>query len=200
MQCVVISAKEQGAVGNGLTSGGIANWLEGLRPGPLMIQGAKGSLKMGLGGAAVTSGSGLCATGVGCLAGGPVALIGASEATQGATMLWDALHGVQSEGVNPLKAASNAAFGQYGDAVYDTAALAASVGALASKVPLVLGPTDGINRAKSIFGVTVNQWDNAKYIPAIGLYVPPFVNQINSIFSSSMKVQTIEQDLQKASR
>lgn len=195
---VVVSAKDQGTSGGGQRTVDISYWLDRLTPGPLVMQGAKGALKMGLGGASVASGTGLCATGVGCLAGGPVAAIGASEATQGTTMLWDALHGVNSDGFNPLKAASNAAFGQYGDAVYDTAALASSVGALAAKVPLVLGPTDGIDRAKSIFGVTVSQWDNAKYIPALGLYLPPVVNQLNSVFSSSMKIQTIEHDLQKA--
>lgn len=112
-------------------------------------------------------------------------------------MLWDAVQGVVSDGFNPLKTVSNAALGQYGDLAYDTAALTANIGALASKVPLVIGTADGLNRAKFMFDVTVTQWSNAKYIPGLGLYIPPIANKAGAIVSGSMAGQRINNDVKK---
>ncbi|MCQ8895616.1 hypothetical protein NQT62_04060 [Limnobacter humi] len=123
-------------------------------------QGAIGATKMVGGTLTVSTGATICGTtGVGCLAGGPMMAFGASDATEGATMLVDAVRGVTSEGFNPLKVGVTGLLPNAGTLVYDSASLAFSAAALAARVPLYVGVTDGITRASSLFGVTTSRWD-----------------------------------------
>ena len=86
---------------------------------------------------------------------------GASDATQGATMMMDAYDGVTSQGLNPLKAGITGLFPNAGALTYDALSLAANVGALSAQVPLYIGASDGITRASSLFGLTTSRWDAA---------------------------------------
>jgi hypothetical protein len=77
-------------------------------------------------------------------------------------MMWDAVHGKQSEGINPLKKSMQAISPRWGGLAYDVGSLGATVGSLPFKVPLVVDPlVAGINTTRSLFGVTVPRIDNA---------------------------------------
>ena len=48
----------------------------------------------------------------------------------------------------------------WGDTAYDATFLVLTVGTFGAAVPLKVGASDGINRANSMFGVTVPRWQN----------------------------------------
>jgi RHS repeat-associated protein len=125
-------------------------------------QGAIGGLKAVGGALTVSTGATICGTsGVGCLAGGPMMAFGASDATQGATMMVDAFNGTTSDGLNPLKAGFISVRPNAGAMTYDVLSLGANVMAIGSKVPMYIGATDGIAQTGSLFGVTTSRWDQA---------------------------------------
>ena len=110
----------------------------------------------------VSTGATLCGTtGVGCLAGAPMMAFGASDATQGATMLMDAYDGVTSQGLNPLKAGIVGLLPNAGALTYDALSLGFNLGSLSAQAPMYIGATDGIARTSSLFGVTTSRWDAA---------------------------------------
>jgi filamentous hemagglutinin len=125
-------------------------------------QGAIGAAKVVAGTLSVSTGATLCgASGAGCLAGVPIMAFGASDATQGATMMMDAYQGITSQGVNPLKTLLTEISPDYGGVAYDTLSLIANVGSLGARIPIYVGATDGIAQTGSIFGVTTTRWNNA---------------------------------------
>jgi len=131
---------------------------DGIRCGQL----AAGALKAGGGALSVGVGGELCSTGLGCIAGGPMAVIGANDAMQGGTMMWDAVHGKSSEGINPLKDQAKAWNPKWGGLAYDAASLGATALSLPAKLPLIVDPAiTGINTTRSLFGVTVPRIDRA---------------------------------------
>lgn len=88
---MVVAAKQT-------ASDAAAFWSDWSNRHPFITQGVKGAFKTGLGGLSIAGGATACGTLVGCVVGGPVAAFGASELTQGITMIWGAVHGVSSEG------------------------------------------------------------------------------------------------------
>ena len=129
---------------------------------PLGVNGAKTVF----GGLTVATGSTICgASGVGCVVGGPLAVIGASEATEGVTGLYRQYQGQGAAGFNPVRSGLNAATPVWGDAIYDGTYLGLSVLAMGAPVLLKVGASDGINRANSMFGVTVPRWQNPTINP-----------------------------------
>jgi hypothetical protein len=133
--------------------------------GVLWGQLGTGALKATGGTLSAGTGVGLCSSGLGCVAGAPMAAIGTSDAVQGGTMMWDALHGKPSQGYNPLRDAAETMNSKWGGTAYDLASLAATAGSLPAKVPLVVDPAlTGINTTRSLFGVTVPRIDNSTSI------------------------------------
>lgn len=109
----------------------------------------------------MSTGDTICgASGVGCLAGGPMMAFGASDAMQGATMMVDAFNGTTSDGLNPLKADFISVRPNAGAMTYDIFSLGFNLGSLSAQVPMYVGATDGIARTGSLFGVTTSRWDS----------------------------------------
>jgi filamentous hemagglutinin len=105
-----------------------------------------------------------------------MAAFGASDAWQGGGMVIDAVHGISSEGFNPIKNGFQAEWPEWGAVFYEGTSFGFNVTAIGAKVPLVLGATDGIERVRSMFGVTVSRWDNARVV--LGNVVSQSVNQL----------------------
>lgn len=124
-----------------------------------------GAAKAAGGGLSVAAGGELCATGLGCVAGAPLAATGLSDGWQGATMMWDAVHGRPSQGTNYLKDWAQTANPKWGGFVYDTVPLVTGAGGLYARVPAIVDPAlTGINTTRSLFGVTVPRMDRATNI------------------------------------
>jgi hypothetical protein len=79
-------------------------------------------------------------------------------------MVVDAVQGVSTEGFNLIKTGFQTAMPEWGGAAYEGTSLGLNVAAIGAKVPLIVGASDGINRVKSIFDVTVSRWDNARVV------------------------------------
>ncbi|WP_256659119.1 hemagglutinin repeat-containing protein [Pseudomonas sp. R4-39-08] len=114
------------------------------------------------GGISVGSGGVLCATAAGCVFGAPMMTFGAGNMWEGGSGVWNHYTGL-NDNSNPVRAAFDLIPGGYGPTVYSGADLAFSVGAGFVKVPLKLGLADGLNRSKSMFGVTVRKFDNNQF-------------------------------------
>lgn len=179
---------------------GMVKMLNYLKTAEEIVQGVKGTAKVVTGGLTATAGGAICTGVVTCLLGAPVAAVGLSEVTQGSTMVRDAVSGVKSDGYNPLKVAANKVSPKYGDASYDAVALAANLGALYQKVPLVMGTADGMNRSKSMFGATVSVWENAKFVPAINLYLTQSVMQLKVSAAAVYSTYVLGNDMNKPER
>jgi hypothetical protein len=101
-----------------------------------------------------------------------MALTGGSDAVQGATMAWDAVHGRRSEGYNPGKEASRyvadhllGANPDWGSFAHDVGDLGVGLLSFRRLVPMAVDPAvTGINRTKSLFGVKVPVWDNSRAV------------------------------------
>jgi len=142
-----------------------------------LIAPAKDVVKVATGTIATTTGLGLCsATGVGCIAGGPMAAMGASDITEGGTGLYRFYFGDGAVGYNPLKSAATTVFPQWGEVGYDVVNFVVSLGALSAPQVLNVGLADGLGRAKSMFGVTVPAFNNVKLLPLTKMPLPG-VNQ-----------------------
>jgi RHS repeat-associated protein len=127
-------------------------------------QGAMGAAKAVGGGLTAATGAAICTSLAGCALGGPMAAFGASDAWQGGGMVVDAVQGISSEGFNLIKAGFQTAMPDWGGTAYEGISLGMNVTAIGAKVPLIVGASDGINRVKSIFDVTVSRWDNARVV------------------------------------
>ncbi|WP_176015690.1 hemagglutinin repeat-containing protein [Burkholderia sp. BCC0398] len=142
-----------------------------------LIAPAKDAAKVITGIIATTTGLGLCsAAGVGCIAGGPMAAMGASDITEGGTGLYRFYFGDGAVGYNPLKSAAATVFPQWGEVGYDVVNFVVSLGALSAPQVLNVGLADGLGRAKSMFGVTVPAFNNVKLLPLTKMPLPG-VNQ-----------------------
>jgi filamentous hemagglutinin len=128
-------------------------------------------LKTGLGLGSTASGATLCATAAGCVFGGPMAVFGAGNTFEGGSGLYNHFWGDEPSSYNPVKDAFYQIPGGYGPAVYSGADLVFSAGAGFVKVPLKVIASDGL-KSTSLFGVTVRQFDNNKFIPLTGIGLP----------------------------
>jgi filamentous hemagglutinin len=128
-------------------------------------------LKTGLGLGSTASGATLCATAAGCVFGGPMAVFGAGNTFEGGSGLYNHFWGDEPSSYNPVKDAFYQIPGGYGPAVYSGADLVFSAGAGFVKVPLKVVASDGL-KSTSLFGVTVRQFDNNKFIPLTGIGLP----------------------------
>jgi filamentous hemagglutinin len=150
-------------------------------------------LKLVGGGLSAATGIGICTTGLGCAAGVPMAAIGASEAWQGGEMLWDATRGVASEGFNLIKSGFQKVNPEWGGIAYETTALTANLASLVVKVPLVVGASDGIERATSLFGAVATRWNNAS--EKLGVFVSKELNQLMLTGSAAGRGVALGQEL-----
>lgn len=123
------------------------------------------------GGIGIASGTTLCGTMVGCVFGGPMATFGAGNMVEGSTGAWNHFNNDKGS-YNPVKKVFSYIPGGYGPVIYSGADLALSFGAGFVKVPLKMGLADGLNRPKSIFGVTVRGVDNNFFVPIVGTPTP----------------------------
>lgn len=149
-------------------------------------QGALGAVKAVGGGLTVATGAAICTSLAGCALGAPMAAFGASDAWQGGGLVVDAVQGISSEGFNLIKTGFQLAMPEWGGAVYEGTSLGLNVGAIGAKVPLIVGASDGIERATSMFGVTVSRWDNARAV--LGNVVSQSVNRLMLTGSAIGKV------------
>ncbi|KZS00576.1 Uncharacterized protein APZ42_003081, partial [Daphnia magna] len=121
-------------------------------------------------------GSTICSTsGIGCAIGAPLAVFGASEATEGATGLYRQYQGQGAAGFNPVRRS------------------------LTTPVPLKVGASDGINRANSMFGVTVPRWQNPIINPLTNnVLLSPTAAQGVLVYGVTTKVPAVVEDVNKA--
>lgn len=132
----------------------------------------------------IKGGVAVSATGVGALAGVPLAAVGASEMVEGGNLLKNTWEGKLASGYNPGRDLAQITFGDYGDTVYYGTALVANLAALSVKVPLIVGKTDGLEKTVSMFGSKLSGWENATYIPGVGLLIGQATNQAKSAASA----------------
>lgn len=95
-----------------------------------------------------------------------MAVVGASDAGQGLTMMRDAWHGKPSQGYNLLRDMAESAKPEWGGTAYDLGSMVATGASAFAKVPLIVDPgVTGINTTRSLFGVTVPRMDNSMRVP-----------------------------------
>jgi filamentous hemagglutinin len=152
------------------------------------------------GGLAIATGSTICSTSaIGCAIGAPLAVFGASEATEGATGLYRQYQGQGAAGFNPVRSGLNELSPVWGDTIYDGTFLGLSVLAIGAPVPLKVGASDGINRANSMFGVTVPRWQNPIINPLTNkVMLSPTAAQGVLVYGVTTKVPAVVEDLNKA--
>jgi filamentous hemagglutinin len=160
----------------------------------------KNSAKTVGGGLAIATGTTICSTsGVGCVVGAPLTVLGASEATEGATGLYRQYQGQGAVGFNPVRSGLNAASPVWGNTIYDGTYLGLSVLALGAPVPLKVGASDGINRANSMFGVTVPRWQNPIINPLTNsVLLSPTGTQGVLVYGVTTKVPAVVEDVNNA--
>lgn len=105
-----------------------------------------------------------------------MAAFGASDAWQGGGMVVDAVQGISSEGFNLIKGGFKLAMPEWGGVAYEGVSLSFNLAALGAKVPLIVGASDGIERATSLFGVAATRWNNAT--EKFGVFLSKSVNQM----------------------
>ncbi|WP_244321898.1 hemagglutinin repeat-containing protein [Burkholderia reimsis] len=142
-----------------------------------LIAPAKDAVKVATGTIATTTGLGICSVGgLGCIVGGPMAAMGASDVTEGGTGLYSFYFGNGAVGYNPLKTAASALSPKWGEVGYDVINFTIGLAALGAPQVLNVGLADGLGRAKSMFGVTVPAFNNVKLLPLTKMPLPG-VNQ-----------------------
>lgn len=157
---------------------------------------AKDAAKVVLGGVTAKTGVGLCTSGLGCAAGVPMATFGVSDMIEGADGLYNRYNGISSPGVNPLRYGFNQALpAGLGDVVYDGLNLVTAIGALYAPVPLKMGTSDGLNRAGSMFDVTVPRINNNTLIPFTGQAAPYGTTQGILLFGVGFKGAAVTNDI-----
>ncbi|WP_339495739.1 hypothetical protein [Pseudomonas sp. RA_105y_Pfl2_P56] len=102
---------------------------------------------------------------------GPMAVFGVGNTFEDGSGLYNHFWGDEPSSYNPVKDAFYQIPGGYGPAVYSGADLVFSAGAGFVKVPLKVVASDGL-KSTSLFGVTVRQFDNNKFIPLTGIGLP----------------------------
>ncbi|WP_421377165.1 hemagglutinin repeat-containing protein [Paraburkholderia sp. DD10] len=158
----------------------------------------KDAIKVVTGGSSVVGGIGICAgSGAGCIVGVPMAAMGASDFTEGATGLYNFYKGNGATGFNPAQSVLNSAFPTWGNTLYDAIDLGVSFGGLFLRQPLNLGAGDGLGRPQSMFGVTVPAYSNTKLLPLTNMPLPG-VNQPLMIFGVGSKGVTVYNDATSA--
>ncbi len=160
---------------------------------------AKDVMKVASGGAAFVAGIGMCGSAAGCVLGAPMAALGASDLTEGATGLYNFYQGNGAAGFNPGQTVLNYISPRWGNTIYDAANLGVSIGGLSVNVPLNMGTADGLGRPQSIFGVTVSAYNNTKLLPLTGGALPG-VNQPLMLYGVGSKGITVYNDSTGASK
>jgi hypothetical protein len=82
--------------------------------------------------------------------------------------------------------------------VYDVLDPGASVLALRAQVPLKMGVADGLNRPRTMFGVTVPRMNNNTLIPFVNTAAPYGTTQAISILGIASKAATAATDVNQA--
>jgi filamentous hemagglutinin len=149
---------------------------------------------------AVITGKTICGTtGIGCVAGGPLAVFGASEAIEGGTGLYNSFTGAGTQGFNPVRKGLNLISPTWGDTAYDGGYLLFSIGTLGANVPLKVGASDGINRAKALNGSIVTRWQNPVINPLNNrILLPQKATQGVLLYGIGTKVPAVIEDVNKA--
>lgn len=150
-----------------------------------------------LGGVTAKTGAALCANAVGCVPGGFMVAFGLSDAYEGADGLFARYEGKNRSGINPLRYGINQINPSWGDTAYDGLNLMASVAALRVSVPLKIGNLEGMNRPKSMFGVSVPNIRNQTLIPFINRPAPYGTTQSILLFGAGSKTVTVVNDINK---
>ncbi|MBN3765583.1 hemagglutinin repeat-containing protein [Burkholderia sp. Ac-20365] len=159
----------------------------------------KSSIKVVTGLATAKTGLGLCTTGVGCAAGGGMLAFGLSDVAEGLDSLYNRYNGINSPGINPLRAEFNLAMpAGWGDVAYDGLNLAATILALRAPVPLKMGNADGLNRPGTMFDVTVPRINNNTLIPGINSPMPYGTTQSLLLLGVASKGATVVKDVRRA--
>ncbi|MCF2133970.1 MULTISPECIES: hemagglutinin repeat-containing protein [Mycetohabitans] len=154
--------------------------------------------KVVVGGVTAKTGVGLCASGLGCAAGIPMAAFGLSDMVEGSEGLYNRYNGINTPGVNPLRYGLNQLNSTWGDTVYDGLNLAAAIMALKVPVPLKMGVADGLNRPDSMFNVSVPRINNNTLIPFINQAAPYGTTQGILLFGVGSKGATVIDDIRHA--
>ncbi|WP_211451092.1 hemagglutinin repeat-containing protein [Collimonas antrihumi] len=159
---------------------------------------ALNGLKVVTGWGTATAGVALCETGAGCLVGAPMTAFGSSNMMEGGNALYNAYIGNPAMGVNPLRYGFNQAMPAWGNTAYDTLNLVATLASFTVPVPKMIGASDGIDRAKSIFGSTTTGFNNVKMLPFSNLPYPYGVTQAVMVFGVGSQGVTVVNDVSKA--
>jgi filamentous hemagglutinin len=131
--------------------------------------------------------------------GAPLTVLGASEATEGATGLYRQYQGQGAAGFNPVRSGLNELSPVWGDTIYDGTFLLLSAASVMTPVPLKVGASDGINRANSMFGVTVPRWQNPIINPLTNnVLLPPTAAQGLILYGVGAKIPAVVEDVNKA--
>lgn len=146
---------------------------------------------------ATVTGTSICSTtGVGCIVGGPLVAFGASEAIQGGTGLYNYAMGNTPSSFNPLRSGLNYMSPTWGDTAYDATFLLLTGLTLGATVPLKVGASDGINRANSMFGVTVPRWQNPIVNPVTNnIVLPQMAAQGTLLYGVGSRVPVLVEDI-----
>ncbi len=202
---VIDLSKELAAIRTEKTSSGLFNYtmtqqdVDDFKSGPLPT--IESAAKVVGGGLTAWTGGTICGatSGAGCvIGGGSMIAFGTSEFTEGATGLYNQYQRAGSAGINPLRTAFNTVSPVWGDTVYDTGYLISSGVSLWATVPAKIGASDGINRASSMFGVTVQRWQN----PVISPMTNEVIMTNNALrpillFGVGAKALAVEKDIEQ---
>jgi len=152
--------------------------------------------KVVVGALSIDAGLTICSTGSGCaMGGGLMVAYGSSNVIEGVSGLKSGYEGNGNTGFNPLRTGFNQLSPAWGNIAYDTLDLAVALGTLRSPVTLKTGPTDGINRPESMFGVTVPRLNNATLNPITKLPLPYGTTSSILYFGVGVKANTLVNDL-----
>jgi filamentous hemagglutinin len=162
---------------------------------------AKDGIKVATGTMAVAGGITACSSVAGCASGGPAAVFGGSEAIEGATGVYRFVTGDGPGGYNPVRdvLVDNLPAG-WGNTVYDVGALGSNLLGLGVRLPYNIGVTEGIDRTKSIFGVTASKWDNPKLNPFTKQPLPSYVGQGILTYGIGSKGLTVINDIRDSKK
>ncbi|MBN9096394.1 hypothetical protein, partial [Pandoraea pnomenusa] len=160
---------------------------------------AENGIKVVAGGMAIAGGFAACSSLVGCALGGPTAVFGGSETIEGVTGLYRFATGSGPAGFNPVRdlLVANLPVG-WGNVTYDVGALGANMLSLGIRMPYNIGFTDGVNRSKSIFGVTTSKWNNPMLNPMTKQQLPSYVGQGILTYGIGSKGVKIFNDIQES--
>jgi hypothetical protein len=158
----------------------------------------KDGLKVATGTMAVAGGITACSSLAGCALGGPAAVFGAGEAIEGATGLYGFMTGEGPGSYNPVRNMLNDNLpAQWGNTAYDIGSLGSTLLSLGVRLPYNIGVTEGIDRTKSMFGVTVSKWNNPKLNPYTKQQLPSYVGQGILTYGIGSKGGTVINDIRE---